>query len=204
MKRKLSITIGLIIIVACSSEVWARDDIKLRSRVETLYEKADQAWKTKDLEGYMSLVADDFQNINLGRDREGARTLLKDLFDGYDELRATYNLLEITRSGDWIKVVNNEKLEGKLRKKEWALISQNTFVDLLVQEGNSLKFARSTQIDKHRLTNVTGQTYRDNQTGFSFTVPKDWGIFPTSTHPTIQRCVLFWRRMGLALLCLAM
>jgi hypothetical protein len=138
----------------------------------------------------MSLAADDFQNIYLGRGRDGARTLLKDFFDGYDELRATYNLLEIARSGNWIKVVNDVKLEGKSRNKEWALITQKTVVDLLVQEGNSLKFAGATQVDKHRLTDVTGQTYRDSQTGFSFTAPKDWGIFPTSFHPTIQGCVL--------------
>jgi len=186
MKRRLSITFGLIFIITCASGVWARDDAKLKAKVEALYAKADQAWRTKDLEGYMSLLTNDFQNIYLGRDREGIRNLLKDLFDGYDELRVTNNLLEITRSGDWIKVVNDSKMEGKSRNKEWSLVSQNTFIDLLVQEGNLLKFARSTQSDKDRLTNVIGQTYRDRQTGFSFTAPKNWEILPTSAHPYIQ------------------
>jgi ketosteroid isomerase-like protein len=189
MKRISSFAFDLILIIACASAVWARDDAKLRANVEALYEKADQAWKTKDLDGYMSLLTDDFQNIYLGRDREGSRNLLKDLFDGYDELRVTNNFLEITRSGDWIKVINDSKLEGKARNKEWSLISQNTFVELLVQAGNSLRFARSVQVDKFRLPNVVGQTYRDVQTGFSFTAPQNWGIFPTSTHPTIQGCV---------------
>jgi hypothetical protein len=189
MKRRSSIAVGIIFVSICASGVWARDDTKLKAKVAALYEKVDQAWKSKDLEGYMSLLTGDFQTIYLVRDREGVRNLFKDLFDGYEELRGTNTPLEITNSGNWIKVVYDSKLEGKPRKKDWGLISQNTYVDLLIQEGNSFKIARSTPVDKHRLTNVVGQTYRDRETGFSFSAPKDWYILPTSAHPTIQGSV---------------
>ena len=186
MKRSATIMVGLILVTACVSGVWAKDDARLKARVQALYEKAEQAFQAKDLEGYMSLLTDDFQGIFLGRDREGNKSLLKDLFDGYSSLRVDNALLEITRSGNRIRVINEVKIEGKSRNKDWALISQATSLDLLVQEGNSLKIFRSTQIDKYRMTNVSGQTYRDGQTGFSFTVPSNWEILPTTAHPTIQ------------------
>jgi hypothetical protein len=97
--------------------------------------------------------------------------------------------VDITRSGNWIKVLNNSKMEARRRNKEWSDVSVGATVDLLIQEGNSLKVARSTTVDKPRLSYVVEQTYRDSQTGFSFTAPKNWGIFPTSIHPTIQGCV---------------
>lgn len=184
MKRRAPVIIGLVLFSAYVSAAWARDDAGLRADVEALYHKADQAWQDRNLEGYMSLLAGDFQGIFAGRDREGIRSFIKDLFDAYDELRVTNGFLSIRRSGKWIQVLNDSKLEGRSRNK-WSLISQNTNADLLVQEGRTLKYARSIQVDRHRLDNLNGLAYRDPQTGFSFTVPKNWEIFP-SPHPTVQ------------------
>ncbi len=184
MRCNARVMIGFILLSACASGAWARDNAKLKTDVEALYKKADLAWQNKDLEGQMSLLTSDFQGIFSGRDRDGIRSLIKDLFDAYDELRVTNSLLEITRSGNWIKVINDSKMEGKSRNK-WNMVFQNTYTDLLIQEGNSLRFARSTQVDKHRLNNVSGQSYRDAQTGFTFSVPKNWEIFP-APHPTVQ------------------
>lgn len=188
MKRSAPAMIGLFLISACVSAAWAREDARLKADVEALYQKADQAWQDRNLEDYMSLLTGDFQSIFAGRDREGIRSFLKDLLDAYEDLRVTNSFLSISRSGKWIKVLNDSKLEGKSRNK-WSLIAQNTNADLLVQEGPGLKFARSTQIDKHRLTNINGQTYRDPQAGFSFTVPKNWEILP-APHPTVQGGVI--------------
>lgn len=186
MKRKSSITIGLILVIACASGVMAREDAKLKAKVDAFYEQMDQRWKTKDLEGIMSLLTADFQWIYLGRTREATRAVYKDIFDAYDEFRTTNTPVEITRSGNWIKVLNDSKMEVRRRNKEWTDASMGATVDLLVQEGNTLKIARSTTVDKLRLPNVVGQTYRDPQTGLSFSVPRDWQIFPSSVHPTIQ------------------
>jgi hypothetical protein len=189
MKRRSFITLGLYLIIAGASGIWAREDAKLKAKVDAFYEQINQQWMTKDLEGIMSLLTVDFQWIYLGKTREGTKALLKDLFDAYDEFRTTNIPVEITRSGNWIKVINDSKTEARRRNKEWTEVSAGATVDLLVQEGNSLKVARSTMVDRPRLPNVVGQTYRDNQTGFSFTTPQNWGIFPTSVHPTVQGCV---------------
>lgn len=189
MKRRISIVIGLILTIACTYGLRAQSNAQLRAKVTTLYEIADHALETKDLEAYMSLLAPDYEHIYLGKNREGTRSLFKDIFDGYGALRSQRTPLEITPTGNWIKVVSDVKIEGKTRRNDWEIITQETTLDLLAQEGSTLKFFRSTPIDKLRLANVSGRTYADSQSGLSFTVPKGWMIFPTTVPPTIQGCV---------------
>ena len=190
MKYRPSIAFGLMLISTCVSGIQARDDARLKEKVEALYQKAGKALETKDLESYISLLAEDYQNIFAGRDREQSKNLLKDLFEAYDNLRVNNLFQGITRSGNWIRVLNDSKIEGKTRNKDWEVISQTTTLDLLSESGQSLKIARSAQIDKYRLANISGQTYQDTQTGFTFMVPKGWDIFPTSGHPMIKGNVI--------------
>jgi hypothetical protein len=189
MKRRLFITFGLILSIACCSDAWARGNPRLRAKIEAFYNQRDQLYGTKNLEGCMAQLTDDFQFIYFGLNRESSRATLKDFFDAYDELRSEHQILDISQSVHMIKVVSESKLEGRSRNKEWKVISQGTSLELLVEKGNALKIFRSTIIDKYRLNYVVGQTYRDAQTGFSFTAPKNWDIFPTTVHPTIQGCV---------------
>ena len=60
---------------------------------------------------------------------------------------------------------------------------------MLIQQGDSLKFARAAEIDRNRLNNVVGQKYRDDQIGLSFAVPANWSIFPTKWNPAVQGAV---------------
>jgi hypothetical protein len=189
MKRRRFITFGLILSIACCSVAWARSNARLRAKIEAFYNQMDQFYETKNLEGCMARLTDDFQFIYFGLDREGSRATLRDFFDAYDELRSEHQILDISQSVNMIKVVLDSKLEGRSGNKEWKVISQGASLDFLVEKGNALKVFRSTAIDKHRLKYVVGQTYRDAQTGFSFSVPKKWNIFPTTAHPTIQGCV---------------
>lgn len=190
MKRTALIIPGLLAIILCAPSVWARSDARLEAQVEALYAKADQALTAKDIQGYMALFTNDFERIYIGTGREGIRNYLKDLFDGYDALRMEHTLLDITQSGNWIKVMRDNKVEGKSRRQGWSVVSQGTEMDLLMQEGNALKFARATQIDKARMAYVSGRTYRDASASLAFTAPRDWEIFPTAMHPTIQGGVL--------------
>ena len=75
------------------------------------------------------------------------------------------------KTGKWIEAVVDVKIEGRTRRNEWEIVTQETRIDLLAREGSALRFARSTPTDKFRLANVSGRTYTDNQAGLSFSVP---------------------------------
>jgi hypothetical protein len=186
MKHLFSMIAGLILLLAFMLAEGICSDARLKAKVEALYARADQVLKAKDLAGCMAFLTKDYEHIYLGINRDRVLDLLKDFFEGYDELRVERKFLEITRAGNWIKVICDNKVEGKSRRDGWSIISQDTTIDLLIQEGNSLKIARSTQTDKHRLANVSGRTYKNSQTGFSFIAPKGWEILPTVAHPNIQ------------------
>lgn len=188
MKSRTIIIAGLILVFSCVTGTRAQNDTDLKARVETLYEKTKHALEEKSLEALLSLFADDYETIGFGVDRQGIRSIFGVRF-GYDRLRAEYKILDITRSGDMIQVASDQKLEGKSGDRDWRVITQNTVLDLLIPEGDSLKFFRSTETDKFRLKYVRGQTYRDEQTGFSFTAPENWRIFPSTAQPIIQGLV---------------
>ncbi len=189
MKNRSIIIVGFILALMSLSEARAQVDAELRAKVETLYYKAEESWATKDLDLYMTLLADDYEDVFMGSDRKGIRSVLGIRFLGYEELRAEYTILDVTRSGEFVKATTGVKLEGKSSDGIWSLIAENTILSLLVQEGGSLKIFRSTETDTDRLNNVQGQTYRDEKIGFSFTVPKNWHIFPTVAHPMLQGSV---------------
>jgi hypothetical protein len=188
MKRRRSIVIGLVLFLTCAPVLRAQVNAQLRAKVAMLYESADRALGTKDLEGYMSLLAPDYEHIYIGKNRAGTRSLFKDVFDGYEALRSQRTILQITPAGNWTQVVSDVKMEGRTRQNDWEIITQGTTLDLLVQEGGRFRFSRSTPIDKRRLADVSGRTYTDSQSGLSFTVPKGWMIFPTAALPNIQGC----------------
>lgn len=189
MKSRSFIFVGFILTFMCLSEAPAQVDAELRAKVETLYYQAEQSWAAKDLELYMSLLADDYEDVFAGSDRKGVRSVLRVRFMGYEELRAEYSILDVTRSGGFIKAAVNAKIEGKSDEGIWSVIADNTSLNLLVQEGDALKISRTTETDVDRLNNVHGQTYRDAEAGFSFTVPENWQIIPTVAHFALQRSV---------------
>ncbi len=182
MKTKALSHFALVLMMACSPGLWAQGYDSLKSRVGTLYDKADRMLEAKDVDGFMSLLADDYQLLFAGKDREGLRSTLNIRFMGYSELRADHSILEITRLGDIVKVINEQKLEGK-SGESWKVLSQATVIDLLTENDGVLKFCRSVEIDMSRLGNISGQTYRDDK--ISFSAPENWIIIPTS-HPTLQ------------------
>ena len=188
MKSQSTVMVGFILVFACVPGVLAQDNATLKAKVETLFSKLTQVYGAKDVQGYMSVLADDYQLIFSGTGRETTLATIKDIFKAYDRVREGHTILEITQSGNMIKVVFDGKLEGKAGNEDWEVIDQSTNVFFLVQENGFLKVARSAQVDKYRMTNVNGQTYKDDQIGFSFTAPAKWEIFP-SVHPLMQGTV---------------
>jgi len=168
MKRGISIIAGLVLATVCVPALLAQSAAPHRDRASALYESADRALEAKDLPGYMSLFAPDYEQILVGKNREGLRGIIKDIFDGYGALRSRHTLLDITQSGGWIKAVVDIKIEGRTRRNDWETVSQETRVDLLAMESGDLRFARSTPTDRRRLANVNGRTYADDQSGLSF------------------------------------
>jgi len=164
----------------------AQGNAQLRDTASALYESADNALAAKDLHGYISLFTSDYEQILIGKNRDGIRELIKDIFDGYNTMRASHTLLSVTRAGKWIKAIVDVKIEGRTRRNEWEIVTQETRIDLLTREGGALRFARSTPTDKFRLANVSGQTYTDNQAGLSFSVPAGWLILPYQIQPNMQ------------------
>jgi len=181
--------IGFILALTCLSGVWAQDNAALKGKIEAVYEMMDQSLESRDLAAFMSLFTDDYQVILAGTDRQGFQDAIKQIFQGNDQLRAEHTIIDIAQSGDTIKVAWDQKLEGKSGDKDWDEPDKRSMISLLVQEGGILKFARSAELDKNRLINVDGQTYKDGRMGFSFAAPENWMIIP-SVHPTMQGMVI--------------
>ena len=188
MKIRPTVILGFILVLACVTGAWAQD-AALRAKVEDLFEKADQYTEAKDLEGHMTLFADDWQLILAGTDLKGARDYIKQLFQDNDELWAGHLILDIKQSGKVIRVISDQMRKGRKDDGNWVEIYHRPELHYLIREGNHLKFLRTAEIDKDRLKNIDGQTYKDENAGFSFTVPESWGIIP-SKHPTLQGFVL--------------
>ncbi len=188
MKIRSTIVVGFVLFLTCVSYALAQH-ADLRARVEELFEKADQYTEAKDLEASLSLLSDDWQMILAGIDRNGVRDYIEQLFKDHDELWSQHVILEIAESGNLIKVISDELLKGKSGDGDWTEIYHRPGIYYLAQEGNSLKIFRSAEIDRDRLQNVDGQTYKDENAGFSFTVPDNWAIIP-SKHPTMQGYVM--------------
>jgi len=189
MKSKSTVAVGFILVFACMSSVWAQDNAGLKAKVQAFYDQESSFIQAKDFEGLMSLVSDDYQAIMAGLDREAVKNMVKAGLSSYDEIQATSTPLEITRSGSFIKVLRDEKIMGKSGGGDWKEISNKQIVDYLVQEGNTLKTARSADIDKSRLSYINGPTYKDEEGSFSFVVPQGWEIIPW-VHPTMKGSVL--------------
>ncbi len=190
MKSKSTVLVGFILVFACMSSLWAQDDAGLKAKVQAFYDQETALLQAKDFEGLMSLVSEDFQAIMAGLDREGVKNMIKTGLSSFEEIKAAFTPLEITRSGNFIKVLREEKIMGKSGGgDEWKEISNKQVFEYLVQEGSSLKTARSSDIDKTRLSFINGSTYKDEEGSFSFTVPDGWEIIPW-IHPTIKGSVL--------------
>jgi ketosteroid isomerase-like protein len=185
MRIKSIKVVGFLLVLAFTSGLFAQDNASLKAKVAALYDKTNQYCAAKDIEGFMSLMTDDFQLIMAGSGRETVRIAFTEFFKKYGQLRADYEFLAVVPSGNMIKVVYNFKIEGKNGDEDWKAIFQGSAIDFLRDENGVLRMARSAEVDKYRLPNVIGQSYIDEQIGFSFKVPANWEIIP-SAHPTMQ------------------
>jgi hypothetical protein len=75
MKIRTTIILGFIFFFACVCRAWTQD-ANLRAKVEELYEIADQYTEAKNLEGSLSLLADDWEAILGAVEKEGVRAQL--------------------------------------------------------------------------------------------------------------------------------
>lgn len=188
MKRKWTIAVGIILMFACMSRAWAQD-ASLKAKVEMFYDQINSCYKTKNAEGFVSLMTNDFMGFPSGQNREAAQGFIKAAFSSSDTFQATYSPLEITQSGGFIKVLRDERILVKRVDGDWKEVSNKQVVDYLLPEGSNLKLARSVDIDKARLSFISGQRYKDEQAPFSLTVPEGWDIIP-GVHPTMKGTVL--------------
>jgi hypothetical protein len=178
MKCKRFAIAVVVLLLSSWSGLLAQDT---RARVQAYFDQRSAFIKAKDLEGLMSLQTDDYQDIII-RDREGARDTAKAIFDALDEVQAAYTPLEIRNAGKYLRVLADEKVSVKVRGENWKQLPDKWIVTYLVQEANSLKCARNIEIDKERVKYISGNTYKDEESGLSFAVPEGWEIL-TGGHP---------------------
>ncbi len=188
MKCRSMIALDFILVITFALAAQAQD-ARLKSKVTAFYETVDWMYAEKNLDGYMALFADDFQILLAGAGRDVIQAAVKKMFDENAEMRARHTILEIAPYGDRIGVVFDQKVEGKPADGDWKTIAENTVIEFLVQQNDSLRLSRSAEFDKSRMSCIAGRAYKDNQSGFSFTVPENWAIIP-SKHVTLQGIVL--------------
>lgn len=188
MKIRSTVIVGFILALTCIPGLRAQDR-ELIKQIQEFYEKTDRYTESKNLDAYMALFAEDWQLILIGMKLEGARYYIEKMFEENEELWAEHLILDVKRSDGLIKVVVDMLRKGKSGNGGWTEIYHRPELHYLAPEGNSLKIVRTAEIDRARLNYINGSMYKDEQTGFSFKVPENWSIIP-STHPTIQEYVL--------------
>ncbi len=200
MKSKSAVWVGFIFLFSCLSVGRAQDRAGLEAKIQKYYSQTGSYAEAENLEGLMSFVADDYQEIFIGRDRNGFRELAKSIFATLDNIQITTTVLDISQSGQFIKVLKEEKVSARSGGGEIKEISNKAAIDYLIPEGDSLKIVRSASIEKTRLPNISGQTYKDEQGGFSFTAPAGWEIIPGGHPMPGAVCVLAPDKTSVAML----
>jgi hypothetical protein len=188
MKTKISIAIGLIGVITVLPRAWTQENAALKEKVEALFNKISQSYRAKDFQGLASTFTEDYQQIFGAIGREVTVATIKTILKPYEKVSESHTILDITQSGNMVKVIFDGKLEGKTGNEKWKTVDQSTSIAYLVQKNGVFKVYRSAGVDKYRLTNVKGHKYEDGQTGFSFAAPPGWDIFP-SVHPIVQGTV---------------
>lgn len=200
MKTKSAVWAGLIFLFSCLSSGWAQNAAGLEAKIQKYYSQLSACLEAEDLEGVLSLTTDDYQEIYIARDREGSRNLFKSIFASLDDIHMATTALDISQSGQFIKVLREEKISARSGGGELKEISNKTVLDYLIQEGDSLKCARYASVEKDRIRNISGQAYKDADAGFSFIAPAGWEIIPGG-HPIPGAvCVLAPDKTSAALL----
>jgi hypothetical protein len=188
MRSKWMVVGCTILIFACLSGAWAQD-AGLKAKVDMFYDQMNSCFKTKSAEGFVSLLTNDFTAIPSGQNREAASSYIKTAFSSSDLFQAAYSPLEITQSGGFIKVLRDERILVKPADGDWKEVSNKQAFDYLLPEGGNLKLARTADIDKTRLSFISGQMYKDAQALFTLSAPEGWEIIP-GVHPTMKGTVL--------------
>jgi ketosteroid isomerase-like protein len=188
MKIRSTITVGFVLLLGCLSTGRAQVDAELREEIREVFQKADTFAGAKDLNGFMSLFAEDFELIPAGLTKEGTRESFDKFFKANDEIWADHMLLDISRAGDKIRVICDEIVKGRSGDGGWQELAQSSVIYYLIRDGDSLKFFRAAEVDRSRLKCINRQTYRNETSGFSFTAPENWTILP-SKHPTMEGVV---------------
>jgi hypothetical protein len=172
MKCKWFAVTVVVLLLSSWSVLLAQDT---KTKVQAYFDQRSAFIKAKDLEGLMSLQTNDYQDIII-RDREGARNTAKAIFDAVDGVLAASTPLEIRNAGKYLRVLAEEKVSVKVRGEDWKQLPDKWTVSYLVQEGNFLKCARNIEIDKERVKYISGNAYKDEESGLSFVVPEGWEI----------------------------
>lgn len=177
MKRKWMGAVVILVMFTLTPGAGAQD-ADLKARIEAFYAQGDSFVNGKNLEGIFSLLTDDYQEIRLGMNRRGLRNLLTTLFSSYEGIRTTTTPLEISRYGEFVRVLVGSRMLGKTAGTEWKEIASTSAMEYLRPDGNSFKTARSGEIDRTRLNLIKGRTYADPEAPFAVTAPQGWDIIP--------------------------
>ena len=189
MRSRSAVWVGFSLALAWLSQSWAQESPTLQAKVQSLYDQSNAMYRAKNAESLMSLLTDDFQVIMAGLDREGVEKQLRSLLQSYEELEEKDTLISITPSGRYFKVVRDSKLSGRTGSGDRKEIASKSGIDYLIEEGGSLKIARTAEIDKPRLSLINGPHYKDEDGGFSFTAPDSWDVIP-GLHPLMKGTIL--------------
>ncbi|GEM_PF-2500942 len=186
MKKLVSLTVGIVIVLTCLSTIHAQD-ADLRARVEALYQRNSQAIEAKNLDALMSQFTEEFVALGSGLNKKSLREMVeKHLFAEFAQIQVNTVIEQIQPVGSEIQVICRSTMKTKKQNdQEWKTLDDATLMEFLKEENGELKFHVSTKTDKERLNLIQNQTYTDQKLGYSLTMPNGWTIVPGS-HPRLQ------------------
>lgn len=166
---------------------------EIRAMVEACYEGSIKAFEAEDMDAFMTYFTDDYQALFYGIGRDAVRKQMEKVCESFDDLKMTVTNKRITRTGDLVQVIEDLKIEGRPQgQTESRVIQESVALEILREEYGELKTCQSAVMKKSHVEYVNGQTYRNENVGFSFTVPEGWVLVPFE-YPVMLESAIFFK-----------
>lgn len=164
---------------------------ELKAKAEVMLQQMKTGMEAKDINKVLSQSSKEFTAAYAGPNYEQVKKQLTDLFQQYDAISYTYNILSVKSVGKLILVITDQEIKGRKANSpnsEIATIQKNTSGDILWEENGQLKIISNVNVKKDSLKWVEGQTYNNKNVGISFQAPQNWIIVPAA-FPTLLETV---------------
>ncbi len=174
--RLLAISIGLICFLMLQGVVFGQSTTvspDLQQQVKNLIRVSNSFWEKEDIDGFMSLLDEDFCMVFSGADKEDLKKIIEKLTEGIDYTKAESTIKSIERKDNLILVRTTD--HNKYRKGSGKEEEETTNMIYFLQErgGRLLMKSLSKDIEEGAF-NPVSRFYHSKKGKYAIRIPENW------------------------------